>query len=152
MEISDRIKTIRGDLTQEEFATRIEIKKNTVGRLERGEQVPDLSELNKILAVYPDISPAWLLADEGPMKRGEVKQSANGTGIIQGDGNKLHVDIHREHPMRRVSDRVSEPGVEYSADPITEAFVRDWKSLSDVGKMRVWTMLKEEIEREKVKG
>lgn len=35
------------------------------------------------------------------------------------------------------------------ADPLESAFLDDWRSLSDVGKMRIWTLLKEEKEREK---
>lgn len=40
------------------------------------------------------------------------------------------------------------PQLGVANNPIEPAFLEDWRSLSDVGKMRVWTFLKEEIEKE----
>lgn len=48
------------------------VNKNTIGRWERGEQVPDTNDLVNILGLYPDINPTWLLTGEGPMKRGDT--------------------------------------------------------------------------------
>lgn len=72
MDIKDRLKLIRGNQRQDEFATRIGVHKNTVGRWERGEQEPNYGDMNRILHALPDINPAWLLAEEGPVKRGTV--------------------------------------------------------------------------------
>ena len=43
MNASERLKIIRGDLTQAEFAAKLGIHKNTLGRYERGESEPDFS-------------------------------------------------------------------------------------------------------------
>ncbi|OHD26103.1 MAG: hypothetical protein A2Y38_15555 [Spirochaetes bacterium GWB1_59_5] len=59
---------IRGDVTQGDFAKKIEVHKNTIGRWEKGEQTPTQEQLCRILGVYPEINPAWLLTGEGPMK------------------------------------------------------------------------------------
>lgn len=69
MDISKRLKTVRGKLNQEEFAKAVGVSKMTVGRWERGERAPDFENLHKILELFPDISPAWLLTGEGDIKR-----------------------------------------------------------------------------------
>lgn len=72
MKFGDRLKLVRGNLKQDEFAEKTGCHKSTIGRWERGEQFPDIDDANKILKAFPDISPAWLLADEGAMLRGAV--------------------------------------------------------------------------------
>lgn len=57
--------------------------------------------------------------------------------IINGNGN--HVDIHH-------GTVANDPSPEY-ADPISQMFLKDWLKLSDVVKMRVWTLVKEELEK-----
>lgn len=69
MDIAARVKLIRGGVRQEDFADRLGVKKNTVGRWERGEQIPDAENLAKILDSYPDINPSWLLTGEGNINR-----------------------------------------------------------------------------------
>lgn len=71
MTIGDRIKTVRGNLSRDKFAPIMCISKTTLVNYETGLRTPDADFLNKILAEFPDISPAWLLAGEGEMKRGE---------------------------------------------------------------------------------
>lgn len=60
---------VRGNLTRDEFSVKIHVHKNTIGRWERGEQTPNVDDLNRILQVYPDINPVWLLIGEGEMKK-----------------------------------------------------------------------------------
>ncbi len=69
MTIAGRIKEVRANKTQQAFAAPMKAHLNTIGRWERGERVPDHRDLLKILESNPDISPAWLLAGEGPMYR-----------------------------------------------------------------------------------
>ncbi len=68
MEISERIKSIRGTEKQEDFAKSLLVNKNTVGRWERGEQIPNMEDINRILEVYIDINPTWLLTGLGEMR------------------------------------------------------------------------------------
>lgn len=65
----ERLKMVRGNLTRDEFSVKIHVHKNTIGRWERGEQTPNVDDLNQVLQAYPDINPAWLLTGEGEMKR-----------------------------------------------------------------------------------
>jgi transcriptional regulator with XRE-family HTH domain len=69
MEFGERLKLIRGSSRQDDFATKVGFHKNTIGRWERGEQTPNVDDLNKILAVFPDINPTWLLTGKGWMRQ-----------------------------------------------------------------------------------
>lgn len=69
MSFSERVKEVRGDLTQKIFAEKIGVHVNTVSRWERGEQTPDQKDLCTILSLFSDISPEWLLTGEGDRKR-----------------------------------------------------------------------------------
>ena len=70
MNTAERLKIIRGKLTQAEFATALDIHKNTLGRYERGENLPDSELCAKICSIF-GVSPAWLLLGEGDMKVSE---------------------------------------------------------------------------------
>lgn len=91
MGIGERIKQLRGPLLQEEFAKKISVSKSTIGRFEREERRPDIEDLNKILAAYPYIHPAWLLTGEEPMERS--KQTIDQKDIPLSD-RELHVLIY----------------------------------------------------------
>jgi transcriptional regulator with XRE-family HTH domain len=65
MRIGERIRILRGDLLQGEFAEKLGFHKNTIGRWERGDSVPDVDNLAKILDTYPEINPAWLVTGDG---------------------------------------------------------------------------------------
>jgi transcriptional regulator with XRE-family HTH domain len=69
MGIGERIKNIRGEMRQEDFSDMVGVHLNTAGRWEREQRTPDINDLNKILAAFPEISPAWLLTGEGAMNR-----------------------------------------------------------------------------------
>jgi len=76
MSFSDRVKEVRGDLTQKVFAEKLSVHTNTVSRWERGEQTPDQKDLCHILELFPDISPEWFLTGEGKKERADIPQSA----------------------------------------------------------------------------
>ncbi|TSK09225.1 MAG: helix-turn-helix transcriptional regulator [Geobacter sp.] len=46
------------------------VHKNTLGKYERGERVPDSEFLVNIIDVFPDIDPSWLLMGKGPKGEG----------------------------------------------------------------------------------
>jgi len=75
MSYGERLKMVRGNLLQEDFAKLLDVHKNTLGRFEREEGKPNIEELQKILSALPDINPAWLLTGEGNMRRDEVDKS-----------------------------------------------------------------------------
>jgi transcriptional regulator with XRE-family HTH domain len=101
MDIKDRIKELRGEMRQEDFAARLGLKKNTIGRFERGEQKPGFDDLQTILSEFPDISPSWLLSGEGPMTR-----SAVGGSELSVDKQVLWEVIVR---VERIFARLSKP-------------------------------------------
>lgn len=63
--LAERLKSVRGELSREEFAQAIGVHVNTVGRYERGESEPDISIASKICREF-DVSPHWLMLGEGP--------------------------------------------------------------------------------------
>jgi hypothetical protein len=69
MAIGDRIKAIRGNLSRDKFAPQTGISKTTLVNYETGERNPPSDYLVKILELYPDINPTWLLMGEGVIHR-----------------------------------------------------------------------------------
>jgi phage repressor protein C with HTH and peptisase S24 domain len=72
--IGDRIRELRGEGQQAELADKLGVHKNTLANYERGDRFPDASILLKILEVFPDTNPAWLLTGEGSKNRSEPVQ------------------------------------------------------------------------------
>ena len=71
MDIVERLKTIRGTMTQAEFANQLGIHKNTLGRYERGESNPDIVFCAKVCSIF-GISPRWLIMGIGDMREDSV--------------------------------------------------------------------------------
>lgn len=68
--IADRIRLVRGSLSQGQFATRLCVHKNTVGNYERGRE-PDVGFCLAIRETY-GISIDWLVTGIGPMQLAEA--------------------------------------------------------------------------------
>ena len=62
--IASRLRYIRGNLSRDEFAEKIGVHKNTVGRYERGESEPDLTISSKICRIF-NVDSDWLLFGKG---------------------------------------------------------------------------------------
>ncbi|MBC8018791.1 MAG: helix-turn-helix transcriptional regulator [Verrucomicrobia bacterium] len=75
MSYGERLKIVRGNIPQEDFAKLLDVHKNTLGRFEREEGKPNIEELQKILSALPDINPTWLLTGEGDVKRDAANKS-----------------------------------------------------------------------------
>ncbi len=107
--IADRIKLVRGDTSQGDFAKCVGVSKNTVGRWERGERTPDQKHLQRILDAHPDINPAWLVVGEEPMKKRVAGNLAiNSQAVVQGSSIEGEVvqnmgngqtNLHPEAPL-----------------------------------------------------
>jgi transcriptional regulator with XRE-family HTH domain len=68
----DRIRLLRGGLSQAEFASKLGVHKEVVGKYERGLNVPGgeaLAHMREVLGV--DIN--WLLTGEGQMRPGDAE-------------------------------------------------------------------------------
>lgn len=64
---AQRLKIIRGDLSQAEFAKRLGVHQNTLGRYERGVTEPDTGIARALCTIF-GIEPRWLLLGEGVMR------------------------------------------------------------------------------------
>lgn len=64
IEIGERIKTTRGQLTQADFAARLDVATKTVVRWEGGGAMPDGESLLALLLQF-QANPVWLLTGEG---------------------------------------------------------------------------------------
>lgn len=73
--VSDRIRLVRGLLSQEQFATRLSVHKNTVGNYERGDREPDAAFCLAIREGF-GVSIDWLLTGEGSMRAGAEPTTA----------------------------------------------------------------------------
>lgn len=58
--MAQRLRAIRGTLTQAEFAHKLGIHKNTLGRYERGESEPDTKIARQLCTLF-GVQPHWLL-------------------------------------------------------------------------------------------
>lgn len=72
--VGERIRELRGEMQQAELADKLGIHKNTMANYERGERFPDVNILLKILEVFPETNPAWLLTGEGSKIKSEPVQ------------------------------------------------------------------------------
>lgn len=112
-------------MLQEDFGKLFGVYKGTVANYEKGIRKPDSDYLNNVLQHYPEINPTWLLTGQGPMKLEKTDDSSSRGGFTEKGPKGLSTN-----------------------DPIKAAFLEDWHNLSDIGKLRVWTVLKEELKKE----
>ncbi len=68
MTIGERIKKIRGSMSREKFSALTGISKNTLVNYESGGSSPDAVYLNRLLELFPDTNPKWLLVGDAVMK------------------------------------------------------------------------------------
>jgi hypothetical protein len=123
-------------------------------RLREHYNLPSDKALSVFLGVDYDKLMQWKKRDRIPrLDVFLVKCTGISTKFLEtGEGEMFPLASQEPQYMPRVSDGgVKEDGASWQAkpDPLEIAFLADWKSLSDVGKMRIWTLLKEEKEREK---
>ena len=80
--LQERLKAVRGAMTQSEFATRLRTPLTTLGRYERGANMPDLEFIINVCTVF-DVSPSWLLFGRGAMREQSKEHLASGCGCRQ---------------------------------------------------------------------
>jgi transcriptional regulator with XRE-family HTH domain len=62
--LGERIRAVRGDLSQQEFGDRLSTSAQTIGRYERDERSPDAAFLRALMDRF-GIDPRWLVTGEG---------------------------------------------------------------------------------------
>jgi len=149
-----RLSAIIGKESPFAWAERIGIPKGTFHRVWKEGTVPGPDHLRRI-AEKTGFTVDWLLTGEGPMKREENSSlQINGNKNFQVNGSVVHA-VHTVFAKEERESRAPEPGLASepppaaALDPLDAAYLDDWHKLSEVGKMRVWTIVKEEIEKER---
>lgn len=64
LSLGERIAKIRGGLSQQEFADRLGVSRNTLVRYEKDQRVPDATFLKRIVDDF-GVAPGWLLMGAG---------------------------------------------------------------------------------------
>lgn len=59
--IGQRLREVRGDASQTEFADQLGVTYKTISNYEIGKRVPDVEFIHKLME-YRDIDPAWLIS------------------------------------------------------------------------------------------
>lgn len=77
-----RVRAVRGSLSQRKFAAALGVHPNTLGRIERGERVPDLHFLKTLCRQYT-VNARWLLLGEGRMRAGSFAPIATMAGGLR---------------------------------------------------------------------
>ncbi len=67
IEIGNRIREIRGELSQDAFSKRLNVTQSTIGRYEKGSRYPDAKFILLLKQCY-DVNPNWLISGERPKK------------------------------------------------------------------------------------
>jgi|GEM_PF-2686331 len=74
MNISERLKMVRGSVSQAEFAAIFGVGTNTIYRYESGKNPPDTDFIIKVCEKF-NINPSWLLFGEEPKHRREKRKA-----------------------------------------------------------------------------
>ena len=71
-------------MSLDELAQDLGVHKNTLGNYEKGLRVPDAVFLNKLLEVFPEIDPEWLLTGQGAKLRYDEKVASTEASVQKG--------------------------------------------------------------------
>lgn len=145
-DIGRRIKRVREKLglKQHEFAEKTGVGSKSISSYETGATDTSPSFLEAV-ARLGNVTIDWLITGSDTVTNSDISTSANESDrpiAVSVNGGSAHIAVHH-------GPTVQEEASPYdtSVDAVDLAFVRDWKSLSDVTRMRIWTIVKEEIER-----
>jgi DNA-binding XRE family transcriptional regulator len=85
--LGERIKIIRGETSREKFAPLLGVSKNTIVNYETDARTPDTNFVVRLLELYPDTNPTWLLTGEGPRPfKGLAQKIAEGEPVARPKG------------------------------------------------------------------
>lgn len=94
----DRLNTLRGDLSYEEFATRLELSRATIGFYLAGQRVPDAVVLKNIATTF-NVSVDWLLGlSDISTSNPDARTACAYTGLSEKSVALLHQEA--EEPVR----------------------------------------------------
>ena len=81
--LGERIKDLRGEMQQAEFADRWGVHKNSLSNYEKGLRSPSLEKIYQLLEMYPEVSPGWLLTGEDPGLSMQTVSATEGYVVFQ---------------------------------------------------------------------
>lgn len=140
-EVWERVKQITGWKKYGELASFVGSTPQSISGV-KGRGIFPLEWAFKIAQYYHSYTD-WLLTGEGPTRRGETAthqtKEFSAWPDAANDVNNASKGAHREY--------VTSETHESHEDPVAKAFLGDWLLLSDVAKMRIWTLVKEELEK-----
>lgn len=85
--VGDRIKEIRNEMHLDRLAEKIGVHANTIRNYESGKRSPDATFMAKLLDVFPETNPGWLLTGEGSRERMEMQAQE---GFVMFPRHKAH--------------------------------------------------------------
>ncbi|WP_321530434.1 S24 family peptidase [uncultured Desulfuromonas sp.] len=91
--LGSRIKELRGPDAREKFAQRLGVSRNTIANYETGQRMPDAPFLNRVLELYPETNPTWLLTGKGT--RGKRIPGLKASPLTTAHDN-LHQDAYSD--------------------------------------------------------
>lgn len=103
--LGERIRELRGDMQQSELANRLGIHKNTISNYEKGDRFPDSNVLLKILELFQEINPAWLLTGDLPKRRSD--QCPQSFVTFPQQGTKIKAKSKFLNEGKQISDVIS---------------------------------------------
>jgi transcriptional regulator with XRE-family HTH domain len=92
VQIGKRIKIVRGNLLQKDFAKQIGIHQNSLSQYEAGKREPGAEIISKMVATF-DVAPQWLLTGEGPMKKSDPKPDFNRISASKSFDEKVFMEV-----------------------------------------------------------
>jgi transcriptional regulator with XRE-family HTH domain len=107
-EIGQRLRELRGNESQADFARRLKADKNTIGNYERGDRSPDLDFLIRLKEVT-GVSLDWLATGEGEARISEPLNAEALRAIISAieqETTDISVDTKVKLILRLYRDRI----------------------------------------------
>lgn len=126
--IGERIREIRGKISQEKFADRTGINKSTLGRYERGVNSPDTNAISAICKAF-HVNPEWLFTGKGKTFSDDIATYPDTSLEIVLDEEKIGNEIDEDITLSIIEI----DNKEYNRDilvPLREAFLEALKSNS----------------------
>lgn len=116
--LAQRLRLLRGEVPQAEFAAKVGIHKSSWGRYERGVGEPTATDLARLCGVC-GVNPLWLLCGEGAMRdpKGGCMAEAVASSVSPASA-EVPPPAEQEHPADVPPARVSEePGPAPAEEP-----------------------------------
>ena len=89
--LAERLKYVRGGMTQKDFSKKINVSPSSYSLYEQGQRVPDADILNRICDLF-NIEPGWLLAGRGEVHGKGEKYFSDSPGKCPTVGHLKKVD------------------------------------------------------------